>query len=537
MLKSHLWAIACILVISSSAALDADASSPRELAILATSNLQSQVVPFKTTPDGPPQGGLERISALSKKVKATADGALLLSMGDDLMGPFYHLFGGEPEMRAMTLAGYDAVCPGSHEFDRGWRAYLNATKHAGFLILCANLEIQDPEFRSAIRPSMLLNVSGIEIGLFGLIAPDLPRMTQVDEDLSVNTNVESVASEQVSCLRRQGADLVIAISHMGSVRDEDLARKVSGIDLIAGGHDQAFANTSVEGPDGWRTLVVQHGMGGESIGLLRCTCGGRGGGIENPSWEIVVLNESLGYDPAVREYLAPFVEDYQNRLSREIGSSAVDLDARERSMRSREMPLGNLIADAWLAWFRQADLAAVNGGGVRGDRIYSRGPISYLTLKTILPFDDTLVLVNMTGMQIKQMLEVSAAALDPGETGVEEGAFLQVAGIRFKIDRRAQPFVATYDGRNLKEMISPGSRVREIFLQKNGTLEPLDEQKEYQVLISSWTAQGGDGFYLFEDMPAEKKFDTTVLDWDPVAAYIEEKSPVYPKEEGRIEIA
>jgi 5'-nucleotidase len=204
---------------------------------------------------------------------------------------------------------------------------------------------------------------------------------------------------------------------MGSVRDGDLARKVSGIDLIAGGHDQAFVNASVEGADGWRTLVVQHGMGGESVGLLRFTYAGRGGGIENPTWEMVPLNESLGYDPAVRDYIAPFVEDYQAKLSSEIGSSGVDLDAREKGMRSREMPLGNLITDACLAWFPQADMAAVNGGGVRGDRIYPRGPISYLVLKTILPFDDTLVLVNMTGMQIKQMLEVSAAALDPEDTG------------------------------------------------------------------------------------------------------------------------
>ena len=111
-----------------------------------------------------------------------------------------------------------------------------------------------------------------------------------------------------------------------------------------------------------------------------------------------------------------------------------------------------------------------------------------------------------------------------------------MAGIRFKIDRKAQPFIATYDGRKLKEIMSTGCRVREIFIQKNGVLEPLDEQKEYLVLLSSWTAQGGDGFYIFADMPAEKKFDTTMLDLDPVAAYIEEKSPVSPKEEGRIEI-
>jgi 5'-nucleotidase/UDP-sugar diphosphatase len=536
-LKIHLWAMTCILVMSSSTALGPEANYSREMAILATSNLQSQVVPFNATPGGPTLGGLERISSLSKAIKASTDGALLLSLGDDMMGAFYDLFRGEPEMRAMTLAGYDAVCPGSHEFDRGWRAYLNATEHAGFPILCANLEIHDPELRSALRPSVLLNLSGIEVGLFGLEAPDLDMMTKVDYDVfAVNADTQAVASGQASLLRRQGADLVVALSHMGPAQDEDLARNVSGIDLILGGHDLVHVNTSIEGPGGWRTLVVHNWMGGESVGVLRFTYAGRQRGIGDPRWEIVPLNESLGYDPAVREYLAPFVEDYLDKLSSEIGSSSVDLDARENGMRSREMPLGNLIADAWRAWFPQADLAAINGGGVRGDRIYPRGPISYLTLKTILPFGDTLVLVNMTGLQIKQMLECSAAALDPSDTGVEEGGFLQVAGIRFKIDKRAQPFAATYNGRNLTRMISPGSRVREIFLQKNGTSEPLDEKEEYRVLVSSWTAEGGDGFYLFSEIPAEKKFDTTVLDLDPVAAYIEEKSPVSPREEGRIEI-
>ncbi len=521
-------------MIAPSPAMDHAANVPLKLAVMTTSDLQSRVVPFNATPGGPSQGGLERISAFAKSVRASTDGSLLLSSGDDLMGAFYEFFQGEPEMKAMTMAGYDAACPGNHKFDMGWPVYLNATKHVGFPILCANLEVKDPELKSAIKPSILLNISGVKIGLFGLMTPDLDRLANTGGGISVKTDVEVVASEQVKTLRSQGADLIIAISHMGSAQDEDLARNVSGIDLIVGGHDHTYVNTSINGPDSWRTLIVQDGMNAVRVGVLSFTYTGRG--IESPHWQAVPLNESIGYNPAIRDYLAPFVEDYQKKLSQEIGSTAVDLDARSKLVRSQEMPLGNLISDASLAWFPKADIAVTNGGGIRGDRIYPKGPISYQTIKAILPFGNTLVLINMTGEDIKKMLEVSAAALDPEVTGVQEGGFLQVAGIKFKIDRNAEPFAATYDGRKLKKMISPGRRVSGIFVQRNGTWEPLDVLKRYEAVVPSFTAAGGDGFYLFAEMLAERKYDTTVNDVDPLAAYIKKNSPVAPKEEGRIEI-
>jgi 5'-nucleotidase/UDP-sugar diphosphatase len=534
MKKSLFWIIACIIVIASSSAIGYATNGSREMAIMTTSDLQSQVIPFNATPGEPPQGGLERISALAKSVRASTNGSLLLSSGDDMIGAFYALFQGEPEMKAMTLAGYDAICPGNHEFDMGWPAYLNATRYAGFPILCANLEVKDPELRSAIKSSILLNVSGVKVGLFGLMTPDLILLSKPGEGISVKADVEAVASEQVKSLRSQGADLIVAISHMGVVMDEDLARNVSGIDLIVGGHDHIYVNTSINGPDGWRTLIVQDVMSGVRMGILRFIYSGKG--IESPHWRTVPLNGSVGANPAIRDYLAPFVEDYQKRLSQELGSTAVELDARKNAMRSQEMPLGDLIADSWLAWFSHADMAAVNGGGIRGDRIYAEGPISYLTIQTILPFGNTIVQINMTGEEIKQMLEVSAAALDPEVTGVQDGGFLQMAGIKFKIDRKAQPFAANYEGLKLKNLISSGSRVSEIFMQRNGTWEPLDKQKSYGVLLSSFTADGGDGYYLFAEMPAKGKYDTTVNELDPLATYIKKNSPVAPKDEGRIEI-
>jgi len=293
-------------MIASSSAMDHAANGPREMTIMTTSDLQSQVVPFNATPGEPSQGGLERISALAKGIRASTNGSLLLSSDDDLMGAFYEFFQGEPEMKAMTLSGYDAVCPGNHEFDMVWPVYLNATRHAGFPILCANLEVKDPGLRSAIKPSILLNVSGIKVGLFGLMTPDLERLARIGEGISVKTDVEVIASEQVKSLRNHDADLIIAISHMGAALDEDLARNVSGIDLIVGGHDHTYVNTSVNGPDGWRTLIIQDGMSGVRMGVLHFTYAGKG--IKNSHWQAVPLNESVGYDPAVRDYLKPCPE-------------------------------------------------------------------------------------------------------------------------------------------------------------------------------------------------------------------------------------
>lgn len=534
MKKSLFWILAFAVMIASSYAMDQAANGSKEFAIMTTSDLQSQVVPFNATPGGPSQGGLERISALAKIVRSETNESLLLSSGDDLIGAFYEFFRGEPEMKAMTMAGYDAACPGNHEFDMGCPAYLNATKYAGFPILCANIQFKDSELQAAIKPSILLNKSGIRIGLFGLMTPDLDKLIVTGDDISVKTDIEAVSSEQIKALRNEGADLIVVISHMGDALDEDLARNVSGIDLIVGGHDHAFVNRSIKGPEGWRTLIVQDGMSGVRMGVLRFAYAGKG--IESPQWQAVPLNESVGYDPAIREYLAPFVEDYQKRLSQEAGSTAVELDARHKLLRSQEMPLGDLITDAWLAWFPQADIAVINGGGIRGDRIYPKGPISYLDIRTILPFSNDIVQINMTGKEIKQMLEVSAAALDPEVTGVQDGGFLQVAGIKFKIDRNAQPFIATYDGKKLKKLINPGGRVSGIYIQRNRTWDPLDNQKRYEVLIPSFTVDGGDGYYLFVEMTAKRKFDTTTKDLDPLAAYIKKKSPVAPKDDGRIEI-
>ncbi|MBN1323707.1 MAG: bifunctional metallophosphatase/5'-nucleotidase [Methanotrichaceae archaeon] len=529
-MRRHLLPLVALLLLISPAI--GAAEPPLRIAIMTTSDLQSQVEPFES--DGAMVGGIERIGALARNVSLDFDGALLFSTGDDLMGNFYRVFQGEPEFAGMELAGYDAVCPGNHEFDYGWPLYLNATAYASFPILCANLEIEDEQLRKAIEPRIILDMAGVKVGVFGLMTPELSLLTNAGEGISVNGDFECVAREEIAHLRDEGADLVIALSHMGTAVDLQLARNVSGIDLILGGHDHIYFNSTVDGPDGWRTILVQDGMRGARLGILSFNFSGNG--MDDIHWETMPLNESAGAFPEIKDLLEPFVDRYDKELEAEVGSTNVDLDAREPMVRDREAPIGDLITDAWLAWFEDADIAAINGGGIRCDCILPKGPLSIRDLSNLLPYRGYIYALNMTGEEVEQMLEISASALGTAEGKVPNGAFLQVSGIKFTIDLSCEPYSAVYNGSEVVEVINPGSRVSGIQIAANDTWTSLEPEGEYMVLVNDWLAKGGDGYALLSDIPDERRRDTTVLDIDPVIAYLKEMSPVEPVAEGRIVI-
>lgn len=457
---------------------------------------------------------------------------MLLSAGDDLTGPLYATYGGEPELEAMSLAGYTAACPGNHEFDYGAAHYLNATRHAGFPLLSANLVTDDPALALAIRPSTIVEVDGTTFGLFGLITPDLPLITNPGPNVTVDPDYVGVARGEVKTLREEGAEVVVALSHMGAACDEDLARQVEGIDLIVGGHDHTYLCEGVEGPGDWKTLIVHDGSQGERLGVLRCAI--TGGGIEDWQWETVPMDDPAGYDRAVRDYLAPFQAAMEVQEQEAIGESTVAIDAVKAHLRTREMPLGDLIADAWLAWFREADLAVVNSGGIRGDRVFPAGPVTQGMLAEILPFGNEVVIVRMNGTEVRQMCEMSASALGPDFEGIQESGFLQVGGVRVTIDPAMPAYAAVYNGKVVQEVMCEGARVESVLVRDGGAWVPVEDEAMYTVLVNEYMAGGGDGYALLAGIPEERMVRTGVKAIEAVEAYVREYSPLTPVTDGRI---
>ncbi|MCD6418941.1 bifunctional metallophosphatase/5'-nucleotidase [bacterium] len=506
-----------------------------DVAIMTTADLQSSIVPFSSgkKESDITVGGYERIAAEAQKIRGEADISLLLSSGDDMIQPMSAIFHGEPEMLGMSMAGYDVVAPGNHEFDTGADVYKYALSFADFDVVCANISFTDAELDSIIVPYVIKDFDELRIGIFGLITPDFDRVCNPPGGgIFVDADYISCAQNAVAQLQSEDCDIIIALTHIGKTLDENLAAEVGDIDIIVGGHSHEYVYETIG-----NTIIVQDGAKGEYLGVLRFSYNNEQ--IENPQWETILLDSTVGYDAAIHDTMSKYIDVYNDSLGQVIGESSVDLDARESVVRQQESNLGNLVADSWLDWFDDADIAAVSGGSIRGDRIYPAGPLSYLTISEILPFRNEVVIARMTGSQIKQMFEISASALRIDGDGCADscrcatGGFLQIGGARITIDTTQSPFCAVYSGNEVSEIINYGSRIVNVEIYHDGGWQPLDTAATYSVLLNSWTSSGGDGYYLFamDDIPIE---NTTMITTDILASYIETHSPVSPSVEGRI---
>lgn len=505
---------------------------PVSIAIVTTSDLQSRLLPFKNE-TGSPVGGIGRIATMKAKIEEESDITLLISSGDEMFGSFYTMYSGRPEMEAMTAAGYDVACPGNHEFDYGKDLYLEAAGFAGFPIVCSNVFLEDPSPGRVIRESAMFEESGVKIGVFGLMTPDLSRLSSPGEGVRVDPDITGIAGDMSEKLHSEGADLVIAVTQTGIETARRIAETVPGIDLIICSLDNGRVYETVVGPENHEAIIVQDGLQGEGLGVLRFTY--VGDGIRDPVFDQVWLDNTIPVDPAVESIVGPYLADYTDRLSQPIGEITRPLDTRKSTVRTGEAAAGNLITDAWRAHFPESRIAFFNGGGIRGDTLYPAGDVDFRTISEVLPFNDEIVVIQMKGSDIRQVLECSASALGPEYEGIGTGGFLQVSGLHYEIDINETPYSAIYNGSELVAVKNAGSRIRNMTVEEpDGSFRPLDDEETYTVLVNAWLAGGGDGYWIFS--AAEKQSDTGVYDIDPVLEYIRENSPLSPVVEGRIRI-
>ncbi len=510
------------------------------LVFVETNDLQSQVMPFKARIGGKKMmvGGLARVATVVKEMrKLYGDKLVVVSGGDDLMGPFYLAFHGVPEYEAMDLVGYDVVTPGNHEFDLGPKVYAEALKHARFAVISTNMELDYPPFIGRIHKYRILKVGGLKVGFFGLMAPELPTISNVGDSVKVKTDLVKVARDAVKLLKKRGADVVIAVTHIGIERDIMLAKHVSGIAAILGGHSHTVVRDFhvVTGPGGWKTVVVQAGARAMYAGRLYLPIKDGRPVIDKTVWDLVLLDKRIKEDPTVMAYLKPFVAEMKKKMSTPVGVSKVPLDARKKSVRRKEANIGDFFADA-MRWKFDADIALTNGGGIRGDRIYPAGKISYATLLALHPFGNTVVVFKLKGSDILKILEISASAVPyPGDhySGTNRtptGGFLQVSGIKVVYDLRKKPTLISPNGK----LISWGHRVVKVEVKTKTGWKPLLPNKVYKVVTNSWLAHGGDKYFVFK---SKKGYDTTVTLPDVLYAYIKHLGgSIAPKVDGRIVI-
>jgi 2',3'-cyclic-nucleotide 2'-phosphodiesterase (5'-nucleotidase family) len=438
--------------------------------------------------------------------------SLLLSAGDMIQGNAWaNLSQGESVIEMMNAMHFDAMVVGNHEFDFGQDVLKKRISEAAFPVLGANVEGMGP-----LKPYVIKELNGIKIALVGITTEDTPLSTH-PRNVS-GLNFHPPADRVISYLNelKDRADIILVLSHIGYKADRDLAGRVEGIDVIVGGH----SHTRVEKPSVvGKTIIVQAWEHGKVLGVLDLTFGN--GKITKAQGHLEEIKPETGKED--RDVLA-IVQKYRQKvdaaLSGRVGETEVDLDGE--NVRKAETNLGDLVTDI-IRQVSGAEVAIVNGGGIRTS--IKKGEIRVRDVYSVLPFDNYIVAITLTGREIREALEHGVSAIEK-----DEGRFPQVSGLTFTYSPSAPV----------------GSRVKEVIISG----KPLEPDREYSVATNDFLAAGGDGYRAFGDairaskdfevvggmMKGEKLVYSDSGRWlkDVVIQYLREKKTISPKTGGRI---
>lgn len=464
-----------------------------------------------------------------------------------------------------AMAGiYDIATFGNHEFDWG-RSNLFANVTAAKAVtgskisfLNANIVYKKVAKRDSkgkivkkrgrtvylknvnmFTPRMIVEKDGVKFGFFGIASNDFLKKTDpaVWSNATV-LNPLTVAQAQANALRKEGADVIIAITHLGTEADGgytsiQLRDYLTNVNLIIDGHSHTACpdkvnSCSYAGPN--KAIIASNpGTLSSGVGKISITLGPNGY-VVTPSKVAVT---TVTQDAAILAAYNALVSANADYMNTKVGTTAVDLTAPrtsisnwtngslpalpagpiDQSVRGGETLMGNFVADAYRV-MTKAQIGWINGGGVRSSIKAGRnddgevipGDITNRDLMTVQPYGNNVITIKITGATLKAALE-NAVANYPSESG----GFLQVSGMKFTFD----PTKAA------------GSRVTSITV---GT-KAYSAKTYYTVALPDFTKAGGDGFTMLKSAKTLATFGTDLV---VVTAYLKKIGAVNVAIEGRI---
>lgn len=251
----------------------------KHITILHTNDTHSHIDPFEAShPRNPNMGGVARRAALVEKIRKENPNTLLLDAGDIFQGtPYFNYYGGELELKLMSMMKYDAATLGNHEFDNGLEGFLAPLPNANFDFINSNYDFSNTILDGYIKKYKTFDLDGIKIGVFGLgieldglVSKSHYKETKYLDPIEIAQEMTRFLKEEQKC------DLVVCLSHLGykynnsKISDLVLASKTKNIDLIIGGHTHTFLNkpTLVDNIEGKSVVVNQVGCFGINLGRI-----------------------------------------------------------------------------------------------------------------------------------------------------------------------------------------------------------------------------------------------------------------------------
>lgn len=450
------------------------------------------------------RGGLARLAAVVEAERAKGGSVLFLHGGDAFSPSLLSAFDeGEHMVELLNLIRPDAFVPGNHEFDFGPLAFALRVAEADFPILAANLRSPEGELPPGVLAGLMLTLDEIPIGIVGAMLDDVTERS-TPGGYSFLPPLQA-AEEIAATLRRNGAQLIIALAHTPLGTDLEFVQS-GAFDVVVSGDDHLLT-TLYDG----RTVLLESGEQADRVQVLTLHVERDGEGLRwTPAFRVVDTAD-VTPDPLVAQRVATYEAKLSRELDVELGMTSTPLDSRRIEVRGRESSIGNLFADA-MREMTGADVGIVNGGGIRGNKVYPAG--SRLTARDVLtelPFGNRTVLLELTGSALRSALENGFSKIDEAA-----GRFPQVSGLIVEVDR-SRPV---------------GSRV--VSLQVNGL--PLDPDGRYTVATNDFLARGGDGYDVLPQAEVVVPANEAGLLANQVIAYIRSIGYVAPQIEGRIRL-
>jgi len=451
------------------------------------------------------RGGFARIAGGLKAERAKGKNVIVAHAGDTLSPSLTSSVDkGAHIIELLNRLGIDVFTPGNHEFDFGEAIFRQRMGEAKFTLLAANLRDASGRALPGFADSKIIDVEGVKVGIFGLTDDEAARRSSPGT-LKLMPSIET-ARREAQALRDAGADLVVVVTHSEWQDDLRLA-KLGPIDIVLSGHDHnllvAYDGRAVVGEtqaDGVNLVAIDVEMRIADDGVKRWT----------PRFRVIDTAD-VAPEPTISASVAQYQAAVDKALDVDIGVTRTPLDSRKASVRGQETAIGDFFADAMRA-AAGADVAIINGGGIRGNRNYAAG--TKLTRKDIareLPFNNQLVTLELTGADLRAALENAVWLIDR-----DAGRFAQISGARIVVRRDAVP----------------GSRLASIKIGR----KPLVDAKLYKVATIDFLARGKDGYVaLMRGKPLVSDLEGPLLT-NVIIDAIEKAGAIAPAVDGRIKI-